>query len=96
MSTPQLIRSDWIRSNPQSLTIDNIRPNVAGTWKEPRESEPTITIKLVETGDEPIPVRRIQLTGNVPSYVVFYKPTNDVEEFIPLSISDDNKPQVCI
>ena len=96
MSTPRLVPRDWIRSDPETPTIDVIRPNVVGTWIQPKETEPTITIKLVETGEEPVPVGRIQLISNVPSFEVYYKPSDDVEEFIPIMDNNDKKPRVNI
>lgn len=97
MNTPQLIPTEWINADPSSPTVSNVRPGTDDKWVVPKETAPEIIVQLVETGEEPIPVGEVQINGNVPKFSVYYKITDDAdEEFVPVSNTDDEEPQVLL
>lgn len=92
MSSPQTITDDKITSTPESETVKNVRPGSEGKWKETANKKPTITVKLVDDEDEPVPIGVIKITGNVPSYTVLY--TNAADELTPVTKPGTKEPQV--
>ncbi|ELU10543.1 hypothetical protein CAPTEDRAFT_196226, partial [Capitella teleta] len=86
MSTPKYLPSSSITSVPESDTVSLIRPNVDGDYIALVNQKPQIIVKLVDEGDEPIPVGQLVLIGNAPKMTVLYKQKDEPEApFTPVS-----------
>lgn len=88
-----MIPTKWLSADPTSPTISNVRPGTDGKWVVAKDTAPEIIVQLVKTGEEAIPVGKIQINGNVPKFTVYYK-TTDGADFVPVTTNDDDKPQV--
>lgn len=94
MATPRYIPDGWITSEPSSDT-SKLRPTVEGTWTAPTKENPEILVKLVEDGEEPIPVNTIRVKGNMPKVLLSYKAKNDENlPFTPYKEPGDEEPKV--
>lgn len=95
MSVPQYIPSKWIRSKPETGSINKIRPNADGGWTASKDDEPVITIKLVDSGEDGIPVGKIELNGNIEKFTVEYKEkATPNDPFRKLTFFGDDESQV--
>lgn len=97
MSTPRFIPSKWIKIDKDSSVADKLRPNVDGKLVLPKEDKPTITVKLVDSGNDGIPVGKIEVNGNFDKFTVEYKEKAKPNvPFKPLTFLNDDKPQVSV
>jgi len=96
MRTPRTIPNGWIRAEPKSDTVDSIRPGDNEKWTVPNESKPQIFIQLVADDEEPIPVGKVDINGNVEKFTVYYKAKNDDEEFMPFTLKKNDEPKVFV
>lgn len=95
MNNPQRVLNDWISSDPESKTVNNVRPGVDKTWVTSKDSNSAIMIRLVDMGEEPVAVGKIVLESNADTAEIFYKPSDAAEEeFVPISRNADQEPLV--
>jgi hypothetical protein len=71
------IREDWVTSEPESFTLDELRPDNGETWSVPSDVETKIFVRLVPEGSEGISVGAIQIDGNIVRFTVAYKESDD-------------------
>jgi hypothetical protein len=92
MNTPRTIPSSWISAQPASDDVDAVRPGDNKKWTVPKDSKPELTVQLVPTGDEGVPLGRVQAEGNMAGVIVYVKPSEG-EDFKPV-LADNGKPKV--
>jgi hypothetical protein len=92
MSSPTIITDDDITSTPESDTVKNVRPSKEGKYVEDAAKEPTVTVKLVDENEEPVPIGEVKMTGNVPSFTVLYQTPEG--ELTPVTVPGTTEPQV--
>lgn len=90
MQSPAIIPSEWITSEPVSLTLDNLRPNNDKTWSAPNDVQYKIIVMLAE---EPVSVAGINIDGNVVVFTVSYKERSD-QPFHAITDDDSATPKV--
>lgn len=96
MSAPVFIPATAIKSKPQSDNVERVRPNVAGKLSLLAKDEPSVIIKLVESGEKGIPVGKVDLNTNVQAFNIYYKSANKkLAPFKPVTfLADESVPQV--
>ena len=92
MNTPRTIPSSWISAQPASDDVDAVRPGDNKKWTVPKDSKPELTVQLVPTGEEGVPLGSVQAEGDMSGVIVYVKPSEG-EDFKPV-LADSGKPKV--
>lgn len=79
MSQPSLLPDDWISAEPENESILMTRPNSIGSWKAPASSNPAAFIKLVDNDEEPLPVGKVVIIGNMQEATIYIQ-TKDEDD----------------
>jgi hypothetical protein len=91
MKDERTIRPGWIKSEPATDNVDNLRPNKDATWTVASEDSPAILITV--TDKEAIPVGTVELTTDAQEITVFYTSAID-EPFKPITEKRSTEPKV--
>jgi len=93
MDSDTTIPEENLASNPPTENLENLRPNVEGSWTVPSVNNPQVLIQVAKDGEESLPVARIELTTNAEKVTVAYQTAPD-EPFQVVADKKTGTPKV--
>ena len=91
MKDERTIRPGWLKSDPATDNVDNLRPNKDAAWTVDSQDSPAILITISDK--DAIPVGAIEITSDVQEITVFYTSATE-EPFKPVTEKRSTEPKV--
>jgi len=95
MDSETKIPDEFITTEPATEDVTALRPSNEDTLTFGSEDIPSIFVRLVEEGEEAVPVAEVDVEGEIAEVEIFYKESDETDvPFKPVSLGDDETPKV--